>query len=256
MLKSQSVYTFTDQPALRNLAAKKLTVQSNRINGIDLRQLLNATTTKQVSGTKVFKSVEVVDLSVQETINTVPLKFLEPLSNQKPLELRDGFEFQGNINVKHLIVGGLNGINVSKVMEDVFLNGERNVIRGNLIIQNAATVNQLTTQSIMGMPSSELMTTSTDQTVSTNIFINRFHATTLAINTLNDENLGQVVALINDHNIIEGKVIRPDCYQLSNIFPFQSLPNSKRFTSSGISTSTTMKTEKFSARRSTTSSEK
>lgn len=198
---------------LRNVAAKKLTVQSNLINGINLKQLLNATTTRQVSGTKVFKSVQVADLSVQETVNNVPLRFLEPSSDQKPLELRDGFEFQGNINVRHLVVvAGLNGINVTKVMEDVFLNGERSVIRGNLIIKNAATVNQLTTQRIMGIPTNELMTTSTDQIISTNIFINTFHATTLAIKKLNEENLGQVVALINDHNIIEGKIIKSGCY--------------------------------------------
>jgi hypothetical protein len=83
-----------------------------------------------------------------KTLNNVPLKFLEPKNAEKTFELADGFEFQGDINVMK---------NVSAVMKNVFLAGDRNTIRGNFILQNAVSVDNLAVKSLMEVPVENLM---------------------------------------------------------------------------------------------------
>jgi hypothetical protein len=119
--------------------------------------------------------------------------------------LADGFEFQGDINVKHLIIKSLNGFNVSSVMKNVFLNGDRKTIRGNLILQNVVNVEKLNAKSLMEVSVDDLLTTATNQTIAANVFINKFFTRTLTSSTINGEKLRENVATVNEVNTIEGK---------------------------------------------------
>jgi hypothetical protein len=147
----------------------------------------------------------VKNLAVTETLNNVPRSLLEPSSEEKPLA--EGFEFLGDINVKHLKVKALNGFNVSSVFNNVFLAGDRNKIRGNLILQSTANVDNLVTGKLMEVPVENLMTKSTEQSVAADVFINKFFVRSLRSDLINDEKLSENVALMDQENVIEGKRI-------------------------------------------------
>lgn len=203
-MKSQPILFFNKDLSLKTLTTGKLVILSNKINGIPLSQIVNASSTKPVSGKKIFRSIKVKNLSVSQTLNNVPTNILES-SSEKPQELAEGFEFQGDINVKHLKVKALNGFNVSSVLNNVFLVGDRNKIRGNLVLQNVANVDNLVTGSLMEVPVENLMTKSTIQTVAADVFINKFFVRSLRTDLLNDEKLSENVALVNEENLIEGE---------------------------------------------------
>jgi hypothetical protein len=169
LLKSQPVLALTDQVRLRSFTAKKVVVKANEINDISLNQLLNATSAQQISGTKVFQNLKDGNLTVAETLNNAPQKFLEPKNAEKTLELADGFEFQCDINVKNLVVKSVNGFNVSAVMKNFLLAGKRNKIRENLILQNTVSVDNLAEKSLMKVPVENLMTVSTKQNIAASV---------------------------------------------------------------------------------------
>ena len=204
MLKSQPIITFQDDLKLQSLTTNKLVILKNKINQILLSQIINATSAKQISGMKVLKNLKVKNLVAAQTLNNVPLNFLEPSSDKNTLELADGFEFQGDINVKHLKVKSLNGFNVSSVLSNVFLTKDRNIIKGNLILQNVANIDSLVTGSLMEVPVENLMTKSTDQVVTADVFINKFFVRNLISDSINGEDLSENVALVNEENVIEG----------------------------------------------------
>lgn len=203
MLKSQPTVTLSGNIKLRNLTANKVDVKSNQINRIPFDQMQLVSSSKPFSGTKAFRSLIIGNLTIKQTLNNLSLKFLN--EGTAPLELSDGFVFRGNINVRNLNVKTVNGFNISAVMENVFLDGDRNIVRGNLILRNVTNVDKLQVNSIMNVPVENLMTTSTDQVVSTDISITKLFATTVVSNTINDEELSQNIAVVNDVNIIEGK---------------------------------------------------
>lgn len=185
------------------MVTEKLTVRTQEINEIRLTELLNATTTKSVSGTKFVKTLKVGSLEVAQTLNNLPSKSLEPSGD--PIEPVEGLLFQGDINVKHLVVRSMNGFNVAAIMQNVFLNNERNVISGNLIIQNVANANQIFAKNLQDIPVNNFLTTSSEQVVKSDVFINNFHVTKLTSNFTNGEKLSENVALTNVENVIEGK---------------------------------------------------
>lgn len=205
MLKSAPVFTFPDKIELRNLTSNKLVVALNRINQILLTDLLNSTEALSIRGTKKLQKLNVKELVVLQTLNNIPQTLLEPPAADRPLELTDGFEFQGEINVKSLNVKTLNGFDVNDILENVFLKNERTELRGNLILRNMTNVNQLKTNQLRDIPVSNFMTTSTNQTVKANVKINKFYVRKLTTNTINNEKLSQIVATIDNPNVVEGK---------------------------------------------------
>lgn len=212
VLKSHPVLTFSEDLKLKSLTTKKLVVLSNKINEIPLDQIINATSVKQVLGKKVFRSLNVKNLAVSQTLNNVPLKFLEAPKDENMLELADGFEFKGDINVKNLKVKALNGFNIPAVLDSVFLAGDRNTIKGNLILTNSVNVDSLVTGSLMEVPVENLMTKSTDQRVAADVFINKFFVSDLKSDSINDEKLSENAALVNEANVIEGKEVRSSLF--------------------------------------------
>lgn len=187
---------------MRDLIANKLIVRSDRINGIDLKEILNKTSTTRIFDVKRFKSLKVGELTTP-LLNTVSLKFLETPANSS-LELAEGFVFDGDINVEHLHVKALNGFNVSNLFAGSFLQGEQNVIKGNLILQNTTTVDHLEVLKVQDYDVDKLLTTSTDQHISANVFVNKFYVNKLTTQLINDENLSSNFALTDAVNIIEG----------------------------------------------------
>jgi hypothetical protein len=94
---------------------------------------------------------------------------------------------------------------VPLLFDSVFLKGERNAIKGNFILQNITRINQLTTNSLMDLDADNLMTLSTDQVISADVFVNKFNARNITTATINEEQLSRNVALVNSENIIEGE---------------------------------------------------
>lgn len=211
LLKSDKVFTFTDLIELRNLTANKLVVQSNRINRIALTDLLNATHDVNFSGFKMVQNLKVGELTILQALNNVPSGNLERPPADKPFELAEGFEFIGEINVKSLNVQGLNGFNVTTIMDNAFLQKERAVLRGNLILQSVTNVNQLTVNQLMDVRTNDLMTTSTNQTVKSNVKINKFYVDKLVTDTINNEKLKEIVATVDSLNVVEGKLLTLHC---------------------------------------------
>lgn len=204
LLRSEPVLTFTDEIKLRNLTANKLVVIPNQINQIVLNDLLNSTRVSTVIGSKRIQQLNVKELITLQTVNNVPKVLLEAPAPDKSFEITDEFEFLGEINVKSLNVKSLNGFDVSAIVNNVFLQNERTVLRGNLIIRGLANVNQLIVGQLMDVPVDNFMTTSTDQTIEANVKINMFHADKLTTNLINNEKLNENVARMDSVNIIKG----------------------------------------------------
>lgn len=181
-----------------------MTVHSQAINQIKLDRLLRASSSNEVSGQKTFKDLNITDI-LSQTLNNIPLSVIDPSAANNPLELAEGFEFQGDINLNHLIVESINGFNVSAILQNVYLINRQNTIRGNYVVKNVTDVKDLTINTLMDTSIERIMTTSTDQIITANLFISKFHVTTLITNLTNNEKLKQNVALKNAVNIIEGK---------------------------------------------------
>ena len=177
----------------------------NKINQIQLSQMVNATSVKRILGTKLLKNLKVKNLEVAQMLNNVPLNFVESSNDKSTLDLIDGFEFQGDINVKHLKVKSLNRFNVSSVLSNVFLTKDSSTIKGNLILQDIANIDSLVTGSLMEVPVENLMTTSTDQIVTADVFINKFFVRNFISDSINDEDFSENIALLNEENVIEGE---------------------------------------------------
>ena len=207
LLKSAPVLNFIENIKLRNLTSNKLVVRSNRINKIVLTDLLNTTMAKSIPGTKKLQRLKVKELITLQTLNDVPKNLLERPEADKPLELTEGFEFQGDINVKSLNVNALNGFNVSVIVENAFLQNERNVLRGNLFLRSLTNVSQLLADQLMEIPVENLMTTSSSQTIKANVMINKFYVGKLKTNLINNEKLSDIVATVDNVNVIEGRKI-------------------------------------------------
>lgn len=203
--KSQLVYEFDDQIRIENINANKMTVLSQEINRIRLDRLLSVSSSNTVSGSKTFKDLNITDIK-SETLNNIPLSLMDPSAANDPLELAEGFEFQGDINLNHLIVKSINGFNVSAILQNVFLQNQQNTIQGNYVVRNVTAVKSLAINAIMDTPVDSLMTASTDQIMMTNFSISKFHVTTLISNLTNNEKLKHNVALKNEVNVIEGKI--------------------------------------------------
>lgn len=205
MQKSQLVYEFDDQIRIENINANKMTVLSQEINRIRLDRLHSVSSSNTVSGSKTFKDLNITDIK-SETLNNIPLSLMDPSAANDLLELAEGFEFQGDINLNHLIVKSINGFNVSAILQNVFLQNQQNTIQGNYVVRNVTAVKSLTINAIMDTPVDSLMTASTDQIMMTNFSISKFHVTTLISNLTNNEKLKHNVALKNEVNVIEGKI--------------------------------------------------
>lgn len=167
---------------------------------------MNATSTKHITSPKAFKSVRAKNVFVSQSMNGVAVNFMKPQNPNVPLELA-GFEFQGDINVKHLIVRSLNGWNISAVLANAFLSNVSNTIAGNLLVHNQLNVDELSVAAVSDVPVEDLMTTSTQQVLRGEVFINMFHSGILNTSTINDEKLSQIVAVQNEANVIEGKEV-------------------------------------------------
>jgi hypothetical protein len=204
-LKSQPSLSFVQDISLKSLKANKIVVSSNKINEIPLTKIINATSVKHISVKKIFRSLKTKNLSVKQSLNNVPITVLEPSDKETPFEVSERIEFVDNINVKHLKVKALNGFNVTSLLNNVFLAGDRNTIKGDLILQSTVNVDSLVTEKLMEVPVENLMTKSTDQKVSADVFINKFFVRSLQSDFINDEKLRENAALANEENVIEGE---------------------------------------------------
>lgn len=208
LLKSQTTVIFSDEIKLRNVTANRLTVRSNKINQIQLDQLLNSTSTKHISGFKTIERLKVSEITMTGTLNNLPLKLLESSSSDKPLEPFNELVFQGGINANSLNVKSINGFNVTALVENMFQTNERNLTRGSLIVSKPMNVNSLTTSNIASLAVANLMTIASSQTISADAVISKFHVANLTTNKINDEKLSNNVALINRPNMVKGELVK------------------------------------------------
>ncbi|XP_070500855.1 uncharacterized protein fs(1)M3 [Chironomus tepperi] len=198
--KSQPILIFTDQVRLSNISANKLDIKSNRINLIPLNKLLNATITKSVKGTKNLQTLRIDETQITEMMNNVPLTFLNSTENK--LKQSRKINFNGDINVEHLRVKMLNGFDVTKLMNDLYLKDKRTNIKGDLFIRSLFNVENLIANHIKSIPVNNFMTTSTDQEILSDTLISKFHASVIKANTVNTDDTSNY-ALINAQNFIE-----------------------------------------------------
>lgn len=198
--KSQPIITFSDQVRLSNISASNLDIQSKRINLIPLNKLLNTTTTKSVKGTKNLQTLRIDETQITEMMNNVPLTFLNSTENK--LKQSRKINFNGDINVEHLRVKTLNGFDVTKLMNDLYLKDNRTQIKGDLFVRSIFNVENLFANHIKSIPVNNFMTTSTDQEIHSDTLISKFHASVINANAVNTEDISNF-ALINAQNFIE-----------------------------------------------------
>lgn len=189
------------------METNKLVITSNEINDISLQNLLNATTSSSrfIHGEKIFKRIKVKNLNIQHTLNDIDANQL--LTSSTEMNLLDSLELFGDININNLRVSKLNNIQWQTFYENLFLKNDRDSINGNLIFQNFTKVNKITVGLVNGISVDNLLTTSTDQEIQSDIFVNKFYVENAATNTVNNENLMENAAVVNQKNTIEGIIV-------------------------------------------------
>lgn len=200
VMKSQSIISFGDQISLETVSANKVTVASNLINKIPLNILLNATVTKSVSGKKKIKRLTVNKSKISDTINNVPMTFLNSTENRMKDAQR--IDFKGDINVEHLNVKVLNQFDVQKLISHLYQRNNNTTVFGDLFVRGVLNIKNLAANHINEVPINNFMTTVTDQTIETNLMISKFHTSTVEANLLNNE-LTTNFALSHEKSFIE-----------------------------------------------------
>lgn len=206
-LKSTSLNELIDDLNINKLETNKLVIAGKKINDVFLHNLLNVTTSSNrlVRGEKIFKWIKVKNVNIQQTLNDIEVKQL--LTSSTKMDLLDSLELFGDINVNNLRVSKLNNIKWQSFYENLFLKDNRESINGNLIFQNFTKINKITVGFLNGVPVDNLFTTSTDQLIQSDVFVNKFFVENAATSTVNNENLSQNAAVVNQKNIIEGIIL-------------------------------------------------
>lgn len=206
-LKSTSLNELIDDLNINKLETNKLVIAGKKINDVFLHNLLNVTTSSNrlVRGEKIFKWIKVKNVNIQQTLNDIEVKQL--LTSSTKMDLLDSLEFFGDINVNNLRVSKLNNIKWQSFYENLFLKDNRESINGNLIFQNFTKINKITVGFLNGVPVDNLFTTSTDQLIQSDVFVNKFFVENAVTSTVNNEKLSQNAAVVNQKNIIEGIIL-------------------------------------------------
>ena len=206
-LKSTSINELIDDLNINKLETNKLVIAGKKINDVFLHNLLNVTTSSNrlVRGEKIFKWIKVKNVNIQQTLNDIEVKQL--LTSSTKMDLLDSLEFFGDINVNNLRVSKLNNIKWQSFYENLFLKDNRESINGNLIFQNFTKINKITVGFLNGVPVDNLFTTSTDQLIQSDVFVNKFFVENAVTSTVNNEKLSQNAAVVNQKNIIEGIIL-------------------------------------------------
>lgn len=200
MSKSSKIHIFNDQLKVNSVTANKLTVMSNKINNIPLENLLNSSRTNHVKGLKNIQKLKVNEIYISDVLNNIPLTFLNATENE--LKESKKMDFYGDINVRHLNVRNLNGFDVPKELRNLFLKENQTVIQGDLFVRNILNVDNLYGNHIMNIPINNFMTTSTSQTIESDVFIMKFHANLISVNTINNDVVSNF-ARTDEANLIE-----------------------------------------------------
>ncbi|CAO1435514.1 unnamed protein product [Diamesa serratosioi] len=204
LLKSTNPNRLIGDLNINKLETNKLVITSNKINDIFLQNLLNTTTSSNrfIRGEKIFKRIKVKNINIQQTLNDIEVNQL--LTSSTKMDLLDSLELLGDININNLKVSKLNNIEWKSFYEKLFLKDDRVSINGNLIFQNFTKINKITVGLVNGVLINNLLTTSSDQEIQSDVFVNKFYVENAAINTVNNENLLENAAVANQKNIIHG----------------------------------------------------
>lgn len=196
-----SQLTINGTTKLIKIATNKVTVKSNIINEISLRDLAKDSADGKVSGVKDASRVTAKNLKIAENLNRIPIQIFlnKTLSNPTTITV------QGNVEVENLNVKTVNGIDFFKFLSDVYLADENQKIKGNLIFLHAVQIEELNVTQIDDVPVKNLMTTSTEQSILSNVTIERFYAQSVQPAILNGEKLSDNVAILGQENIVQGE---------------------------------------------------
>lgn len=201
VLSSNLELSLSGDTRLLKMQTNKITIDSNMINEISMSEFTKIPVDGKVSGDKVASRVKIKHLKIDESLNRIPIKTFLNKTTSNPTSLT----MQGNIEVENMFVKILNGIDFDKFINDVYVVDGKKQIDGNLIISNAVKVDQLTVDQINEVPVNNLMTTSTEQVVHSNVAIDKFYAQSIISETFNGEKLIENVAVLGQENFIEGK---------------------------------------------------
>jgi hypothetical protein len=186
----------------QKLVAKKMTLLENRINDIELSDVLKIQEfkgNKTISGEKIFQGMDVENIDLESFNNMNFHKFLNDIQQIG----KDHFEFNADLTVENLVAEKINGISWTKFLDDLYIRKNQTTLKGNLILTNFSQINSLNTELLGSMPVASLLTKSTDQNILSDIIVNKFHVENIVSNSLNGEKFGKNVALVNQVNFIE-----------------------------------------------------
>lgn len=216
---SKSPLTFSEEKILDSISTEQMTINGNKINRIGLDKLLNSTSTKQVTGEKLFKSLTVRDLTIDETFMNIPQSVLK-IDDEGKLNASKRIEFQGDINVKHLKVKAINRFNLTAFMSDVLLRGSETdlILNGDLIAQDLINIDSLKVNSISKIPATNFMTVNGDQSISSSVFISKFYTSSLTSPIINGEEISSTtIATTNSPNIVTARTRFMDISIIRNL---------------------------------------
>lgn len=159
-----------------------------------------------IRGEKFLEKIDLQTITTALTVNNVNVSMLKSATNNFWEIVPNEYIFKGQVNLRNLHLDILNGVVLDSLLKNVFLSFERSRVRGNCLIQDASSTTSLTTNLLMDSLVSDLLTTSTDQSIKADCSVANFYTSNLTTKLINNEKLNETVALANSGNFVEGRI--------------------------------------------------
>lgn len=175
------------------LTAGKLNLEKNTINGILLSDVVTSDQIEPIFGQKTFDDLSTSSTTL-DTLNGMNFnEFLEEVKRQG--DHYEHLDMVGEIFVNDLNVREINGVNWSDFVRNTYRRDKRTTLTGNLVLMNVSHVNNLRTDLLQGRSSDLLMTTTTNQIISSKVILNKFKGHSIKARKINKRKFSDIAVL-------------------------------------------------------------
>ncbi|XP_046405318.1 uncharacterized protein LOC124170562 [Ischnura elegans] len=186
------------------------------LNGVKLNSLVTPDN-RLVRGKKILKGLLANHLKVSYFHNEAVVDFKDKLVSKDGGEFSlQALKFHSKLIIKSLQVTDLNDIQWDSFKEAVFTKGKNQTISGKVVFNETVRVGDVSADYLNKIPSSEFMTKSTAQEITSIFNIKTLKAKELAADSCNGLDIAADIARLGQHNYVKGSVQMTDI-SVSNI---------------------------------------
>nr|XP_023020988.1 uncharacterized protein LOC111509460 [Leptinotarsa decemlineata] len=181
--------TITGHISIGNLTASR--IYARKINDIPMERVLQKGDPQPVQRVTTNKKVD-----VGEQIGLLTQK-----ESASDLPVQSKINFDSNVAIENLEVETINGIDWNEFVNSVFRIGTDSVITGPLTFSKLKTM-RLSLKKLKDLNVADLLTTSTDQTIHSNVEFYRIFSRKISAETVNNVNLRESAVLFGHNETI------------------------------------------------------